>query len=338
MKEPDHKRFPFSPFPIGWYWVDFSENLKRGELYSKTWLGQRIVYWRDEQGDVCLANAMCPHLGANLSPEFGGKLKKGLLVCPFHGFSYNTSGQCVHSPVGDLKTSVSLKTYPVYETGGVIFAFWHPDGLQPQWSIPDLDDGDWSRFLYSSQEIRTHPQETSENGVDISHLPYVHGYSNVESLGPLHIEGHHLRNRFRLMRHVGPTKHLCLKLDVHATVSMWGIGYSMIEPVMEDAGLYIRQLALSTPIDGEKLNFVMAIQMKDIERPNVLMPGLGLMPRRLLNALLLKIFFEVYQKDISQDFDIWENKKYLVHPRLDSSESSIIHFRRYCEQFYTSVE
>lgn len=338
MEQILNNRFPFTPFPIGWYWVEFSENLKRGQLRSKTWMGQQTVFWRDEQDQPCLANAICPHLGANLSPEFGGKIQEGQLICPFFGLKYNTEGQCVYSPLGEIKRPVTLKTYPVVETGGVIFAYWHPDSEEPKWSLPDLTSGNWSKFRHTSQKIRTHPQETSENGVDLTHLPYVHGYSNVESLGPLHIEGHQLRNRFKLTRLIGPSKRFCLRLNVQSTVTMLGVGFSMIESTMETAGLHIRQLALSTPIDGEKVNFVMAIQMQDIKRPNVLVPGLSLLPKRLLNAILLKIFFKVYLNDISQDWDIWENKEYLTSPRLDASETSILHFRRYCEQFNAPLE
>ena len=332
------KRFPFTPFPIGWYWIEFSDNIKKGKLYSKQWMGQQTVYWRGETGDVCLAKAICPHLGANLTPERGGKLQEGCLVCPFHGFTYNSQGLCVNTPTGPLSTTVELETYPIYETGGVVFAYWHSARTKPDWCLPELDSRDWSKFVYSAQEIRTHPQETSENGVDITHLPYVHGYSEVESLAPIHVDGRLLQNKFKLTRQIGPSKNLSIRLDVRATVSMWGLGFSMIEPVMDSAGLYIRQLALCTPIDDETVNFVMAIQMKDIERPNALFPGLGLMPKRLLNAMLLRLFFKVYLTDISQDFEIWENKNYLTYPRLSTAENAIIQFRRYCEQFYATSE
>ena len=338
MTIKNDKRFPFSPFPTGWYWVEFSENLKKGKLHSKKWMGRQTVFWRDDSGKVCLAKAVCPHLGANLSPECGGRLKDGCLVCPFHGFTYNARGRCVNTPTGPLNTSVQLETYPTYETGGVILAYWHPKQRDPEWSIPELDDSDWSNFIYAAQEIRTHPQETSENGVDVTHLPYVHGYSDVESLGSLHIDGPLLQNRFKLTRVIGPTKGLSIQLKVRATVTMWGMGFSMIEPVMDSAGLYLRQLALCTPIDEEKVNFVMALQMKDIEKPNALFPGLGLLPKRMLNAMLLRLFFKVYLTDISQDFDIWENKNYLTYPRLSTAENPIIQYRRYCEQFYATSE
>lgn len=334
MKTKHDKRFPFSSFPMGWYWVEFSENVKKGKLYSKKWMGQQTVFWRGEDNEICLAEAICPHLGANLTPEYGGRLRDDCLVCPFHGFTYNAQGDCVNTPTGPLNTSVQLKTFPTYESGGVVFAYWHPNQVAVDWRLPDLDESGWSKFIYSAQAIRTHPQETSENGVDITHLPYVHGYSEVESLAPLHIDGPLLQNKFKLTRLIGPTENLCIRLKVQATVTMLGMGFSMIEPSMESAGLYLRQLALCTPIDEERVNFVMALQMKDIEKPNALFPGLGLIPPRLLNWILLRLFFKVYLTDISQDFDIWENKDYLTYPRLTTTESAIIHFRRYCEQFY----
>ena len=316
MNESRLDRYPFSPFPVSWYWLDFSENLKNGELRSKTWLGKQVIYWRDEEGKVCLANAICPHLGANLAPRWGGKVERGQLVCPFHGLKYNTIGQCVHSPLGELKQPVSLKTFPILETSGVIFAYWHPTGREPTWSLPNLEEEGWSKFIHQKQEIATHPQETAENAVDLSHLNYVHGYENVHSLGPLLIEGHKLQNRFRLTRHIGPNEKIGLKLTLNITVSIYGIGVSTVEPVMDSAGLYIRQLAMCTPIDGEKVNFVMALQMKEIERPNAIMPGLGLIPRRLLNGIFRKIFLKVACTDLSQDFPIWENKQYLTYPSI----------------------
>ena len=328
------ERFPFTSFPIGWYWVEFSENIKKGKLYSKQWMGRQTVYWRDDDGHVCLAKAICPHLGANLIPELGGKLRDGCLVCPFHGFSYNSKGECVNTPSGPLNTSVQLETYPTVETGGVTLAYWHPEQTEPDWFVPELESSGWSKLLYAGEVIKTHPQETSENGVDITHLPYVHGYSEVENVGSLHVDGRFLQNKFKLTRQIGFNGKLNIRLNVLATVSMWGVGFSMIEPVMESAGLYIRQLALCTPIDEDTVNFVMAIQMKDIEKPNALFPGLGLIPKPILNAILLRLFFRVYLADISQDFEIWENKNYLKYPRLTTSESIIIQFRRYCEQFY----
>ena len=42
------------------------------KLFQKTWMGENIVAWCDENGHVCVAEAYCPHLGSDLGPTGGG--------------------------------------------------------------------------------------------------------------------------------------------------------------------------------------------------------------------------------------------------------------------------
>ena len=58
-------------FPEGWYFVASRESILREKLIEKTWLGEEIVAWCDEAGRVCVADAVCPHLGSYLGPEVG---------------------------------------------------------------------------------------------------------------------------------------------------------------------------------------------------------------------------------------------------------------------------
>ena len=301
-------------------------------------MGKKIVAWRTDDGEVCVADATCPHLGASLEPQFGGKVQNNELVCPFHGFRYGPDGLCVGTPSGPIQKPLSLHTYPVDEIHGVVMGYFHPEGTAPNWTIPELDQEGWTPFVHESQVIKTHPQETAENGVDVAHLALVHSYNDVTGGRTLHIDGQLLQNRFNMSRHVGPTKWLGFKIDVKAVVSIWGLGYSLIEPNIPEAGVSFRLLAMSTPIDGEKIEFVMAMQSDFIERPNVLIPGLSLIPKRLLRSLALRAFFDVYKNDISQDFDIWENKKYLVRPRLAHMDGAIMQYRNYCAQFYSESD
>ncbi len=87
-----------SPFPEGWYFIASRETIESKRLFRKTWLGEEIVIWCNEDGDVCVADATCPHLGSDLGPEAGGRVRNGCLVCPFHGFEYDVTGQCVATP------------------------------------------------------------------------------------------------------------------------------------------------------------------------------------------------------------------------------------------------
>ncbi len=86
------------PFPEGWYFVASRQFITKKKLIQKTWLGQEIVAWCDTEGRICVAESVCPHLGSELGPEVGGKVRNGCLVCPFHGFEYDASGQCVATP------------------------------------------------------------------------------------------------------------------------------------------------------------------------------------------------------------------------------------------------
>ena len=72
--------------------------MEKRELVGKTWLGERIVAWRGADGRVCVADAACPHVGADLRPEAGGRVRDGRLGCPFHAYEYGVTGQCVAIP------------------------------------------------------------------------------------------------------------------------------------------------------------------------------------------------------------------------------------------------
>ena len=87
-----------SPFPEGWYFVAYRRDVLKARLIQKTWMGEKIVIWCDDDGRVCVAHAFCPHLGSYLGPDAGGRVSGGRLVCPFHGFEYDATGQCVATP------------------------------------------------------------------------------------------------------------------------------------------------------------------------------------------------------------------------------------------------
>ena len=88
-------------YPEGWYFVTTRKSLLREKLIEKTWMGEEIVAWCDEAGHICVADSVCPHLGSSLGPEVGGNVCSGRLVCPFHGFEFDTTGQYVPAPWPD---------------------------------------------------------------------------------------------------------------------------------------------------------------------------------------------------------------------------------------------
>ena len=115
-------------FPEGWYFVASRESILREKLIEKKWLGEEIVVWCDEAGRVCVADAVCPHLGSHLGPEVGGQVCNGRLVCPFHGFEFDATGQCVATPNAPAPKAAKLKVYETREILGLVFAWWEAVG------------------------------------------------------------------------------------------------------------------------------------------------------------------------------------------------------------------
>ena len=60
------------PYPNGWYVLDRTDALKKGQILNKKFVGEEIVLYRLENGQACASTAFCPHLGAHLG--HGGKI------------------------------------------------------------------------------------------------------------------------------------------------------------------------------------------------------------------------------------------------------------------------
>lgn len=89
-----------------------------------TLFGQRLVLFRDDEGELGLIGRHCPHRGADLC--FGRREDNGLR-CPFHGWHFDRTGQCIEQPAepedSTLYKTIKLPSYPVVEKSGVIFAY-----------------------------------------------------------------------------------------------------------------------------------------------------------------------------------------------------------------------
>ena len=189
------------PFPDGWYLVTPGAHLRTERLIQKTWMGREIIAWRDDGGTVCVADAYCPHLGSHLGPTSGGTISAGNLVCPFHGFEFDATGRCVATPLAPPPKAARLKTYPVQNVNGFIFAYWDHAGRAPAWCIPELTD-EWDGRRLLRRRLRAHPQITSENSVDFGHFGYIHGYHDLRQDAPTTIKGPCLTSRYSFTRHM----------------------------------------------------------------------------------------------------------------------------------------
>ena len=95
-------------------------------------LGEDLVLFRDEFGKLGLLGLHCPHRGTSL--EYGD-IENGGLRCPYHGWLFDVTGQCLDMPAEpkDSKFPQKVKhlSYPLRELGGLLFAYMGPEKNPP---------------------------------------------------------------------------------------------------------------------------------------------------------------------------------------------------------------
>ena len=327
------------PFPEGWYFITDRKSILKKKLIRKTWMGEEIIAWCNDEGRICVADAVCPHMGSSLGPEVGTRVRNGCLVCPFHGFEYDTSGQCVAAPYAPAPRSARLKTYETREILGLVFAWWGSGGRLPQWHLPEEPHTgpDWSDLVLGYFHFPGHPQETAENSVDLAHLRYIHGYDNVQQVGEVSVEGAHLVSCFDFRRNRRFAGIIDNTYDVSAVTHLYGVGYSYVEIHEKTIDMDARLWVLSTPVDDAHVELVLVSQVRELRKPKRPIVGLRFVPLKLRHRLMNRIMLRAQIQDVRQDVIIWGKKRYRPRPRLSGSDGEVMAYRRYCRQFYPEL-
>lgn len=331
-KQTGYNELP--PFPNGWYAACSSAQLKTGQIISKKFCGQEIVLFRTEAGVPAAVDAYCPHMGAHFA--HGGTVQGETIKCPFHDFCFDVKGTCTSTGYGTKPPPKAvLRSWHLQEKNGFVLVWFHSEDKAPDWEVPAIDFEGWTPVITTEWELKSHPQETTENSVDLGHLSIVHGYNKVEMLTDLELDKHYLNAKYAMHRKAdffGNAKHL-LRAEFHGHA--YGLGYSYVEVSVPEYGLHYRNFVQPTPIDGEKILLRIGLCMKHVENPGKINPLLSIIPKSLINKFLPKISFRAYAHDVSQDFKIWENKVYVTHPALAKGDGPIGRYRQWTRQFYS---
>ena len=317
------------PLPNGWFVPAFSDELPPGGVLTRSFLGRDLVLFRTRSGVASAIDAHCPHLGAHLG--HGGAVEGETLRCPFHGFCFDGRGRCVSTPRGRPPRG-GARTYPLREDHGLLLVYHGPDGARPAWELPPVDTSGWTRLLHREITLSGHPQDITENSVDIGHFALIHGYRAVEVVRPLRIEGPYLNIRYAMQRPGGllgfPGKRR-IEFEIH----VYGLGYSRVEVEVPDLGLRTHQLVLATPTTEGQVTVRLAAAT-DLLGPAALPFVQAMAVRRLLSALVARVVLHSVVHDVRQDARIWRHKVHLHRPMLAEGDRAIALYRRWTDQFY----
>jgi nitrite reductase/ring-hydroxylating ferredoxin subunit len=104
-----------------WVPVALSASIEPGTSAGAVVEGAELVVWRDAKGVAHVWEDRCPHRGMRMSFGF---VRGDHIACLYHGWSYDTAGQCRHIPAHpdlDVPKTIKIATYAVEETGGVVW-------------------------------------------------------------------------------------------------------------------------------------------------------------------------------------------------------------------------
>ena len=138
-------------------------------------LSERLLAFRDTQGRYGLIDEFCAHRGVSL--WFGRNEECGLR-CPYHGWKFDVTGQCVEVPSEPAESGfcqkIKLKSYPLVERGGVLWTYMGPPDRQPplpEWEFAIVPPE--QRFV-SKRWQECNWLQAMEGGIDSSHVSFLH--------------------------------------------------------------------------------------------------------------------------------------------------------------------
>ena len=138
-------------------------------------LGETLVLFRDKKGNVGLLNDRCSHRGASLCY---GRVEERGIACPYHGWLYDTKGNCLETPAEPAESkfhlTVKQKSYPVQKLVGLYWAYLGP---QPLPLIPNFDvwfRKDGHRKIFIQPQLDCNWFQAMENSMDPAHLQILH--------------------------------------------------------------------------------------------------------------------------------------------------------------------
>lgn len=307
-------RFPFPPAPTGWFQVAHLGDLQPRPVRPLRCFGQDLVAWRSASGAVQVAEAFCPHLGAHLG--YGGTVDGEAIVCPFHGWSFDSAGANLAVPYSDRSNAQArLAMLPTAVANGVVFAWHGPEGSVPTWEVPVLPESEDDCFVEIDGprvRIRSHVQELVENAVDVAHFQFVHRTAGFGAVELVH-DGPMLRSE-AAVTFVTP------RGDVEGSVvsELWGLGIDVVRPKgILDAAVIFGVTPLEEGVVEAGYTFFVPRSSH----------GEG--PSNVGRAMMAD-----FDKQLAQDTPIWEHKAYQTSPALAKGDGPILEFRRWAAQFY----
>jgi phenylpropionate dioxygenase-like ring-hydroxylating dioxygenase large terminal subunit len=141
-------------------------------------LGERLIAFRDSEGRYGLMDEFCAHRGASL---WFGRNEEGGLRCPYHGWKYDYTGQCVDVPSEPEESGfcakIKLQAYPMIKIGDVLWTYMGDKESRPPEPVWEFATVPAERTYTSKRWQECNWLQAMEGGIDSSHVSFLHSGS-----------------------------------------------------------------------------------------------------------------------------------------------------------------
>jgi len=153
---------------------EFEENKPKGLVICS----RPVLVWRTAGGKIASFDNRCVHKRMPLSE--GEVLADGVLECPYHGFCYDASGNCVRIPSQldlPIPSRAKLRPFPVVEQDGLVWVWpgdpaLMADAVAPR--TPELGSRQWETHMFDPVHVPANYALLIENLMDITHFYPLH--------------------------------------------------------------------------------------------------------------------------------------------------------------------
>ncbi len=162
-----------------WHPVALSDTVA-AQPVAVTLLDHSLVLWRDRANAIHAWADQCPHRGAQLSL---GKVVNGQLECPYHGWQFEGSGQCVGVPAlpGFVPPATHCaRTHQAREQYGLVWVQITPaigmvsDAGSGIPAFAAEADTQLRKLNCGPYDVATSAPRIVENFLDMAHFGFVH--------------------------------------------------------------------------------------------------------------------------------------------------------------------
>ncbi len=167
------------------YWMPavLSRELEAGgEPIRVRLLSEDLIAFRSPDGKVGLFEENCAHRGASLHLA---KNEPGGLRCWYHGWKYDTDGQCIDQPNEPPSSRacerIRQRAYPCTEKNGVVWSYMGPRATMPPFPLLEWTAVPEGHYHASKRFQECNWLTGMEGDLDSSHLNFLHGTETIKA-------------------------------------------------------------------------------------------------------------------------------------------------------------